>query len=257
MKFKWLLLILIFFVWVCLGNLTIGVTRYKLKSNKLNDDIKIVQISDLHNTNWGYTLIKKVKKEKPDLIVITGDLLDYYEPNIDVVKYLLQELKSLCPIYYVTGNHEGYSENLKLFLDFLKEMGIFVLENKSVYINEKIKLIGINDPSIDGFENINVVLKKEKEKDKYNIVLCHRPELFEKYVKSDVDLVITGHAHGGQFRIPFIGGIYVPNQGIFPKYDAGLFKKENTTMVVSRGLGNSVFPIRINNRPELVVIEIY
>lgn len=257
MNFKWLLLILIFFVWVCLGNFTIGVTRYKLKSNKLNDGIKIVQISDLHNTNWGYTLIKKVKKEKPDLIVITGDLLDYYEPNIDVVKYLLQELKSLCPIYYVMGNHEGYSENLKLLLEVLKEMGIFVLENKSVYINESIKLIGINDPSIDGFENINVVLEKEKEEDKYNIALCHRPELFEEYVKSDVDLVITGHAHGGQFRIPFIGGIYVPNQGIFPKYDAGLFKKGNTTMVVSRGLGNSVFPIRINNRPELVVIEIY
>lgn len=256
MNFKWLLLILIFFVWVCLGNFTIGVTRYKLKSNKLNDGIKIVQISDLHNTDWSQVLIKKIKKEEPNIIVITGDLLDYYEPDIMVVKKILQELKSICPIYYITGNHEGHSENLKLFLDFLKEMGIFVLENKSVYINEKIKLIGINDPSIDGFENINVVLEKEKEEDKYNIALCHRPELFEEYVKSDVDLVITGHAHGGQFRIPFIGGLYVPNQGIFPKYDAGLFKKGNTTMVVSRGLGNSVFPLRLNNQPELVSITI-
>lgn len=257
MNFKWLLLLVVFFVWLWVGNFTIGVTRYKLKSNKLDSGLKIVQISDLHNTDWGQALIKKIEKEEPDIIVITGDLIDYYEPDIEVVKNILQQLKIICPIYYVTGNHEGHSENLKLFLEILKELGIFVLENKSIYISDEVKLIGVNDPSIDGFENINKVLCDEREENKYNVVLSHRPELFEEYVNSDVDLVLTGHAHGGQFRVPFLGGVYVPNQGLFPKYDAGLFKKENTIMIISRGLGNSVFPIRINNRPELVIIEIY
>ena len=93
--------------------------------------------------------------------------------------------------------------------------------------------------------------------DKYNILLSHSPELFDTYVEKKIDLILTGHAHGGQIRIPFIGGIIAPNQGFFPKYTSGVIEKNKTTMVVSRGIGNSIIPLRINNRPELVVITLY
>ena len=92
--------------------------------------------------------------------------------------------------------------------------------------------------------------------DRFEVVLAHRPQYFDIYAESDADLVLSGHAHGGQFRLPFVGGVYVPSQGLFPKYDEGVFSENGTTMVISRGLGNSRFPIRFNNRPEIVVIEL-
>jgi predicted MPP superfamily phosphohydrolase len=94
------------------------------------------------------------------------------------------------------------------------------------------------------------------EEDKYSILLSHRPELFHIYVDNNIDLVLSGHAHGGQFRIPFIGGIVAPNQGLFPKYDAGLFGEKETNMIVSRGIGNSIIPFRFNNPPEIIIIEL-
>ena len=90
--------------------------------------------------------------------------------------------------------------------------------------------------------------------EKYFILLSHRPETFEAYVMEDIDLVLSGHAHGGQFRLPFRGGVVAPNHGLFPKYDAGIYTKNNTTMIVSRGVGNSIIPVRFNNRPEIVVV---
>ena len=94
------------------------------------------------------------------------------------------------------------------------------------------------------------------DKDAYTILLSHRPELFDIYVKSGVDLVLSGHAHGGQFRLPFLGGLVAPNQGLFPEYDSGLYTSGNTNMIVSRGIGNSIIPIRFNNRPEVVLLEL-
>ena len=94
------------------------------------------------------------------------------------------------------------------------------------------------------------------EEDGYTILLSHRPELFEVYAENNIDLIFSGHAHGGQFRIPFVGGLIAPNQGLFPKYDAGIYEEGNTTMVVSRGIGNSIVPFRINNRPEIVLVEL-
>ena len=92
--------------------------------------------------------------------------------------------------------------------------------------------------------------------DGFQLLLSHRPEFMDMYVRYDIDLVLSGHAHGGQFRLPFLGGLYAPSQGFFPKYDAGLFEEENTKMIVSRGIGNSAFPLRFNNRPELVLITL-
>ena len=100
---------------------------------------------------------------------------------------------------------------------------------------------------------LNTLMEQETA---YAILLSHRPELFETYAACGVDLVLSGHAHGGQFRLPFIGGLIAPNQGLFPKYDAGLFTDGNTNMIVSRGIGNSIIPIRFNNRPEIVLLEL-
>ena len=125
-------------------------------------------------------------------------------------------------------------------------------------------MMGIHDPSFTtdylfgDAESVAAATLSElqNESDRYTVLLSHRPELFNVYVDSQIDLVFSGHAHGGQFRLPFIGGLVAPNQGFFPEYDAGLFSKENTTMVVSRGAGNSIIPLRFNNRPEIVVVEL-
>ena len=138
-----------------------------------------------------------------------------------------------------------------------------MLENDSLEIErsgEKIALVGVNDPSFetdplqDDAAVMSEVLKNLVRDDLYSILLSHRPELFETYVKSGANLVLSGHAHGGQFRLPLLGGLFAPHQGFFPKYDAGLFSKQNTNMIVSRGIGNSLFPFRINNRPEIILI---
>ena len=129
---------------------------------------------------------------------------------------------------------------------------------------ETITLIGVNDPSYQTdylFGDSEMVMNTKLEdlhtgNDGFTLLLSHRPELFDTYVDQDVDLVLSGHAHGGQFRLPFIGGLVAPNQGLFPEYDAGIYTEGNTNMLVSRGVGNSILPFRINNRPEVILIEL-
>ena len=155
-------------------------------------------------------------------------------------------------------------EDLKMGL---AKAGVIVLEDQKVQIKrdgESIYILGIDDPSFredylfgDAASVTSSALSElQNESDGYTILLAHRPELFETYVDAGVDLVFSGHAHGGQFRLPFIGGLVAPNQGFFPKYDAGLFSKGSTTMIVSRGVGNSVIPIRFNNRPEIILVTL-
>ena len=149
----------------------------------------------------------------------------------------------------------------------LAEAGVIVLENQKVEITregESITLMGIDDPSFQEsylFGDAESVARQaiddlQNESDGYTILLSHRPELFSLYVETEMDLVFSGHAHGGQFRLPLIGGLVAPNQGFFPKYDAGLFSEDNTTMIVSRGVGNSIIPLRFNNRPEIISVEL-
>ena len=131
---------------------------------------------------------------------------------------------------------------------------------------EKITLVGLSDPDFtvrsDIFGEVPAMVSTKLEsladtESSYTILLSHRPELFESYASSGIDLVLSGHAHGGQFRLPFIGGLVAPNQGLFPKDDAGLYTESSTQMVVSRGIGNSIIPVRFNNRPEIVVVELF
>jgi len=265
-----LLLLLSFYLYY--QNNYLEVTNYSLENEKIPssfNDYKIAQISDFHNTKskrLTNSLIRKLKQEQPNIIVITGDLIDAKKTDIEVATHFIEEISKIAKIYYVTGNHEVSTKDYEKLKENLISNNVTILENKSIFIKEKeeeINLLGIDDPSIirDSFIDDSTITRTNLEnisydKEKYSILLSHRPELFDTYVQSNIDLILTGHAHGGQIRIPFIGGVIAPNQGIFPKYTSGVLKKDSTTMIISRGIGNSILPFRINNRPELVIITL-
>ena len=172
---------------------------------------------------------------------------------------LIKQIVNIAPVYYVSGNHEHQSGKYQELIVLLEQCGVFVLENNKQIITkqgESIAILGIKDKSVNSnYQKVLSVLT-EMEKEDIQILLSHRPELLDVYSQYDIDMVLTGHAHGGQIRIPFVGGIFAPHQGFFPKYTNGVHTKNNTTMIISRGLGNSTFPFRINNRPELIVIDL-
>lgn len=253
--------LIIFCYW---QNNAIVVTNYVYASSKINESLngyRIVQISDLHNKRFGKNqekLIEKLKECKPNLIVITGDLVDSnrldMEPAIEFVRGAVQ----LAPTYFITGNHEIWlSENdLDCLLNMLEAEGVTVLRDEKELLRvgeQEIELIGLDDESNQG----NALHKLDTEKsNQLKILLAHEPQYFENYCRSDVDIIFTGHAHGGQIIIPVVGGLVAPDQGFFPKYTEGVFEKNNTRMIISRGLGNSIVPLRIFNFPEIVCVDL-
>ncbi len=267
------LVILCFGIWTLWGNTALEVNEYEIVSDRIPqgfEGFRIAQVSDLHNAEFGEgneNLIELLSQTEPDIIVLTGDLIDSRHTDIEIALNFARRAIKLAPVYYVSGNHEARVrefEDLKLGLT---EAGVTVLENQKVRITqerESITLMGIDDPTFredyifgDAASVTRAVLSElQNESDGYTVLLSHRPELFDTYVSAEVDLVFSGHAHGGQFRLPFIGGLVAPNQGFFPAYDAGLFSEDNTTMIVSRGVGNSIIPVRFNNRPEIIVVEL-
>lgn len=264
-------LIIIFSLFFYYENNFLLVTNYKIVDNNIPQEFnnyKIIQISDYHNNKnklLNNKLIKTIKKESPNFIVITGDLIDASKTDINQAINLIKNI-NYEKVFYVTGNHEASTESYKKLKELLEENKVTILDNRIEIIKEnskEINLIGIDDPSFYNREltNDSDITKKEIEsvsynKDNYSILLSHRPEQLERYAESKINLVLTGHAHGGQIRLPFIGGLVAPNQGLFPKYTNGIHKKDKTTMIISRGIGNSILPLRINNRPELVVITL-
>lgn len=260
-------------VWIAWGNSALMVNEISVTSDELPQSFsgyKIAQVSDLHNAQFGKDnekLIEKLKECEPDIIVLTGDLIDSYHTNIDVSISFAEKAVQIAPTYYVTGNHEARIDGLSEFLKRLDDKGVTVLQNESVTLNngnESITLLGVSDPSFQadylfGDEKIvtdSAVSDLMNGTEGYTVLLSHRPEMFDVYVKNNVDLVLTGHAHGGQFRLPFFGGLVAPGQGLFPKYDSGLYTMNGTNMIVSRGIGNSIIPFRVNNRPEIVMVEL-
>ncbi|MDA1763462.1 metallophosphoesterase [Bacillus cereus] len=262
-----------FTTFLYLQNNLISITEVKITSSKIPSSFKgykILQISDLHNKQFGDNqdvLVQKVKSIDPDIIAITGDLIDSKSYDAKVSMELIREIVKKYPVYFVTGNHEQWSGKYNSLEKELKKYGVIILRNEHVSIRkggQEINLLGIDDPEFvtgnrdEGNIIINEIKKAkiEMQPDRYNVLLSHRPEFIKEYTNERVDLVLSGHAHGGQVRLPFIGGIVAPNQGILPTYTAGLYVEENTSMVVSRGLGNSIIPQRIFNRPELVVVQL-
>ena len=234
------------------------------------DGCKIAHISDLHNTEIGKnneTLLNMLREAKPDIIAITGDLIDSRKTDVAAALHFAGEAVKIAPCYYVTGNHEARASEYDALKTGLIKLGVTVLENEKTELEregEKITLIGVKDPSFSSdylFHDEEAIMEAQlkalvDKDDGFTLLLSHRPELFDVYVTCNADLVLSGHAHGGQFRLPFMGGLAAPNQGLFPKYDAGLFSEGKTKMLVSRGIGNSIFPFRVNNRPEVILIEL-
>ena len=266
-------IILVLVVWIRWGNTALEINEYKIVSNSVPQNFhgfRIAQVSDLHNAEFGEgnsKLLELLSQTEPDIIVLTGDLIDSRNTDIEIALAFAREALKIAPVYYISGNHEARVSEYEGLKMGLAEAGVIVLENQKVEITregESITLMGIDDPSFQErylFGDAEGVAKQtietlQRESDGYTVLLSHRPELFELYVKTGMDLVFCGHAHGGQFRLPFLGGLVAPNQGFFPKYDAGQFTEENTTMIVSRGVGNSIIPIRFNNRPEIILAEL-
>lgn len=260
-------------IWIIWGNTALQLNKYTVSSERLPrafDGCKIAHISDLHNTEIGKnneTLLNMLREAKPDIIAITGDLIDSRKTDVAAALHFAGEAVKIAPCYYVTGNHEARASEYDALKTGLIKLGVTVLENEKTELEregEKITLIGVKDPSFSSdylFHDEEAIMESQlkalvDKDDGFTLLLSHRPELFEIYVTCNADLVLSGHAHGGQFRLPFIGGLAAPNQGLFPKYDAGLFSEGKTKMLVSRGIGNSIFPFRFNNRPEIILIEL-
>jgi len=258
---------------ILLSNTNLEITEYYVSSSRIPDTFdgfEIAQISDFHNAEFGDAnkdLLILLSQIEPDMIVLTGDLIDSRQTDIEIALEFAGKAAQVAPVYYVTGNHEARVPEYEQLKMGLIEAGVTVLENQKVQISkdgESISLMGIQDPSFrtdylfGDAESVSrrAITSLQNESDGFTVLLSHRPELFDLYVDTGVDLVFSGHAHGGQFRLPFVGGLVAPNQGFFPKYDAGQFIEKNTNMIVSRGVGNSIIPFRINNPPELVVVEL-
>lgn len=265
-------ILLILIVWTAWGNAALELNTYTISSLGLPDAFdgyRIAQVSDLHNAEFGggnQRLLDMLREAEPDMIAITGDLIDSRKTNIAVALAFAEEAVRIAPCYYVSGNHEARVPEYRELKAGLEAAGVTVLDDARVEIEisgKSITIIGVNDPSFlaDYLTSDAAVMDRKlselsSEDASFTILLSHRPELFDTYAAHDMDLVLTGHAHGGQFRLPLIGGLIAPNQGLFPKYDDGLYSEGNTNMIVSRGLGNSIIPFRFNNRPEVVLIEL-
>ena len=260
-------------IWTSWGNTALELNTYTISSDRLPDAFdgyRIAHVSDLHNAELGKDnekLLDMLREAKPDIIAITGDLIDSRNTDIDIALRFTKAAREIAPCYYVTGNHEARVSEYDELKAGLIEQGVVVLEDATTEISldgDTITLIGVNDPSYQTdylFSDSETVMNGKLQEisdaeNGFTVLLSHRPELFEIYSDNNMDLVLSGHAHGGQFRLPFIGGIVAPNQGFFPEYDAGLYTDGNTNILVSRGIGNSILPFRINNKPEVILIEL-
>ena len=265
------ILIIGFIIFCVYQNNSIVITKSNYSNPKIPsvfDGFRIVHISDLHNKMFGDNqteILGKIKGLSPDIIVITGDLIDRRRYDLDSAMAFVSGAVKIAPVYYVSGNHEAWSGKFPLIRESLLNAGVNILDDTAVELSKgrsSIHIIGLADPGFitsgyfdgTGISKLKEKLSRLSTDGNFSILLSHRPELFDLYCENNIDLVFSGHAHGGQISIPFIGGLVAPNQGLFPKYTSGRYSKDSTTMYVSRGLGNSIIPVRIFNRPEIVAV---
>lgn len=268
------IIIILLFAFCYYQNNKLDITEYNIASNEIKSPVKGVLLSDFHSSPK-LQVIKKLLKINPDIIFITGDFINDHAKNKEKMLEYAKELCKIAPVYYVTGNHERRLEEFVEIMNSLKECGFNVLMNETectIINGNSFVILGL-DENQAGFEdykarkngtfiykNMTSYFDKFLKKDGFKVVLSHYPENFElvkemNYSQYDFDLQLSGHAHGGQFILPFIGPVLAPGQGLFPKYARG----EHGTkpkLIISRGIGNSEFPLRLFNHPEIVVINI-
>ena len=257
------LLLLSFCVW---QNNDIVISNYDYKTSLISDNLNgytIAQISDLHNKEFGKNqknILNLLEKESPDIIVITGDIVDSNHTNINVALEFIEGAANIAPVFYVTGNHEYWlsDKDRDTLMKRMEQVGVMLLDNKAINLEKEnsngFYLIGLSDKNLN--DTVLKTMCSQLDSSKLQIVLAHEPQYFDHYSHAGVDLVLSGHAHGGQIRLPFIHGLVAPGQGFFPKYTSGTYVNNDTTMIVSRGLGNSIIPIRVFNRPEIVMVTL-
>ena len=251
-------------------NTKLKIQHYSLESEKLTAPVRIVLITDLHSCSYGKgqrELIDAIHAQKPDIILLGGDICDDKLPHLNT-ELVLRAIADKYPCYYVTGNHEYWSREIEKILKIFQSYNVPVLEGSFDTIDvrgQKLNICGISDPDILKYTDKNYSITEQlkdaavaSENGNYTILLAHRPELIDSYLNYDFDLILAGHAHGGQWRLPgIINGLFAPNQGFFPRYAGGKYRFEDSYMIVSRGLARESTRIpRIFNRPELVVIDI-
>ncbi len=267
-----IILLVVFLVLLLLKGLDnrLETTYYNISSPKIPksfDNFKIVHISDYHSDPIS-GLVSEIETEAPDIIVMTGDMTDdkkkSYLPSLELVKKLCK----IAPCYMVSGNHDTWHRDYKKFVSACRDEGALYLQNQTVEIernNEKILISGMEDAftKVRLKQKIDEYIKFFSPSDNYQILLFHRANALDYIKDFGFDLILSGHLHGGHIRLPFIGGLVSPlsSAGIcgkifFPKYDAGLYTNNQTTMIVNRGTGNPVPVPRLFNRPEIGVITL-
>ena len=244
--------------------------NYKIKTDKISEDVKIALIADLHCCLYGENqsdLLTAIDKQNPDAVLLAGDIFDdYYINNNSHI--LIDDIAKKYKTYYVSGNHEWWSGRMYEHFEYLEATGVTVLRGDCDYLTVKdntLAICGVDDPEVNIYDTSHKTYEEQLESaaenihsEHYNILLAHRPENANHYFNYGFDLVLSGHTHGGQGRIPFVlNGLYAPNQGFFPKLAGGKYNFGNKKMIVSRGLSkeNTELP-RIFNRPELVIVSL-
>ncbi|MBQ9532049.1 MAG: metallophosphoesterase [Eubacterium sp.] len=276
MKFYLIAIILLILISLFLyfQNNKIDITKYSIKSEKVNNSIIIAHLSDMHSKPFK-KVVKKLSEIKPDIICITGDYINDHAKNKEKMFDLASEMVEFAPVYYITGNHERRLDNFEEIMQSLRESGFNVLLDEVATAEIKdseIDILGLDENMADHkdyrarkagifeYRDMKPYFEELNKANGFKIVLSHCPENFEglkemNYSQYDFDIQLSGHAHGGQFILPFIGPVFAPGQGLFPKYARGSFG-ERPKLIISRGLGNSEFPFRLFNHPEINVIRI-
>lgn len=245
-------------------SLRVKITHYTVKSRKAGGKTRLLHVSDLHSSDFGEELCRAIDDISPDAVMLTGDIADNRIPN-EKAFALTEYIGKSYPAFYVSGNHEIYTHDSDGIKEHLRRQGIIVLEGEGSVLTaggNTLLICGIDDPY--GFPDRQGRFWEDQlsdcaslcREDIFSILLTHRPEMVRFYRETGFDLVLAGHAHGGQVIIPgILNGLYAPHQGVFPKYAGGRFDFPGQTLIVSRGLSKYVRP-RVFNRPELVVIDI-
>jgi predicted MPP superfamily phosphohydrolase len=260
-----IILSLVLIMLITAFDMRLKVSYFNIENDKISSPVRFAVITDLHSCYYGENqkkLINAIEKENPDVVLLVGDILDDTKSDRNA-EIFINNISDKYPCYYVSGNHEARSSKLDDFKTFLIQHNVTVLTNEVSRIiikRQTIQIAGVDDPSSGGYA-VDIRLKETADKTDFedlSVLLSHRPELIDEYNKYGFDLVLSGHAHGGQWRLPFVDfSLLAPGQGIFPKYTSGLYDLKNGKLAVSSGLAReSTLVPRIYNRPEILIITV-